>query len=67
MDLLLSPKLFLHQIDMLQYPYINRTDLPGVVATEQIIHIIKRRKIIRPGFVSIGHIQPLIRPDVDQC
>ena len=67
MDLLLRAKLFLHQIDMLKYPHIDRTDLPGLVATEEIIDIIECPKIIGAGFVSIGHIQPLIRPNVDQC
>lgn len=66
MDLLLRAKLFLHQVDVLKHPYIDRTDLPGLVATQEIIHIIERRQIIAAGIISIGHIQPLICPDVDQ-
>ena len=67
MDFLLSAQLFLDQIDMLQHSHINRTDLPSLVAAEKIIHIIKCRKIIGAGVVSVGHFQALIRPNVHQC
>jgi hypothetical protein len=37
------------------------------VTAEKIIYIIKGRKIIGTGVVSIGHFQALIGPDIHQC
>ena len=66
MNLLLTAEFLLHQIHVLQHTYVDSPDLTRVMAAQKLIHIIERGKVIVPGFVSVGDIQPLICPHVHQ-
>lgn len=65
-DLFLTAEFLLHQIDMLQHTHVDSSDFARVMATQEVIHIIERHKVIVPVFVSVGDIQSLICPDAQQ-
>ncbi len=57
---------FVHEIYVLQQLHIDGGDLSCVMATQNMIHLIQRRKVIIPCVITITDSQSFIRVDVEE-
>lgn len=66
MDLTGATNRFVYEIHMLQQLRIDRGYFSCVMATQNMIHFIQRRKVIVPCIIPIADSQPLVRMHVEK-
>lgn len=66
MDLAGAMNRFVHKIDMLQQLHIHGGDFPGVMAPQNVIHLIQRRQVIVPDLITIADSQSFVRVHVEK-
>jgi hypothetical protein len=66
MDLAGAMNRFVHKIDMLQQLHIHGGDFPGVMAPQNMIHLIQRRQVIVPDLITIADSQSFVRVHVEK-
>ena len=57
---------FVHEIYVLQQLHIDGGDFSCVMATQNVIHLIQRRKVIIPCVITIADSQSFIRVHVEE-
>ena len=57
---------FVHEIYVLQQLHIDGGDFSCVMATQNVIHLIQRRKVIVPCVITIPDSQPFVRVHVEE-
>ena len=57
---------FVHEIYVLQQLHIDGSDFSRVMATQNMIHLIQRRKVIVPCVITIADSQSFVRVHVEE-
>ena len=66
MDLSGTINRLLHEIHMLQHPYVDGGHFSRVMATKNMVHLIQRRQVIVPCVVSLADSQPFVGMHVEE-
>ena len=66
MDLAGAIDRFMHEIDVLQHSHIDGSDFSCVMAAQNVIHLIQRRKVIVPCVITIADSQSFVRVYVEE-